>query len=200
MSKGDLGKKIGAIVKSKVFLTVILVIVVVGGGYLAIRQLMPTNGKNDGPIYSTYEVKRGDLTVGVEATGSLNPGYGGSIQVPRNTSSSGTANSYIIDKLLAKEGDEVTAGQPIIQLNQPSLKGQLETAREQLASERKSLASLLGVDESEVDNIDPDRGIIMTAPISGRVMDLELKSGAEVKSGQIIATIVDDSRFERTAK
>ena len=194
-------KNIGVWLKNKKVLTALLILVVVLGGYTAIRQLLP-NGKNaDGAVYSTYEVKRGDLSVGVEATGSLNPGYGGSIQVPGNNYGDGsTAGSYVIQNVLVKEGDEVTAGQPIIQLNQPALKDQLKAAKEQLDAERESLASLLNVPVSKVDTIDPNQGIVMSAPITGRVMDLTLKAGEKITSGQIVATIVDDSRFEMTAK
>lgn len=177
----------------------VLGVIAIGGCFWAVKQLFPSNQGVSGPQYSTHTVARGDINVGVEATGNLHPSYGGSIQVPRGDSSSGVS-SYIIEKMLVKAGDKVEAGQPLVQLSAPGLDTQLETLREQLESERKSLASMLNVDVSEVDRVDPNKGISLTAPIDGRVTELQVKNGEEVNFGQIVATVVNDSRLEMTVK
>lgn len=177
----------------------VLGVIAIGGCFWAVKQLFPSNQGVSGPQYSTHTVARGNINVGVEATGTLNPSYGGSIQVPRGDSSSGVS-SYIIDKILVKAGDHVEDGQPLVQLSAPGLDTQLETVRDQLESERKSLASMLNVDVDQVDKVDPNKGISLTAPIDGRVTELSVKNGTEVNAGQIVATVVNDSRIELVAK
>jgi len=188
---------------ARISMIVLILVIVFGGGYYAYQQLVPAPEEQaQGPVYSTQEVNRGDISVGVEATGPLNPSYGGSIQVPggyRGGEAMGIS-SYIIDKVLIKPGDFVKQGQVLVELVAPDLAGQLENAREQLLAERKSLASLMGIPLEQVDNVEPDRGIIVRAPIDGRVIELEAKEGTEMLQGSIVARIVDDSRFQVIAK
>ncbi|ATW25135.1 efflux RND transporter periplasmic adaptor subunit [Candidatus Formimonas warabiya] len=186
---------------TRISMIVVILIVVLGGGYYAYQQLVPPpDQKAQGPVYSTQSVKKGDLDVGVEATGPLNPNWGGGIQVPGGYGDTSGISSYIIDKVLVKPGDLVKQGQVLVQLLAPDLDTKLETAREDLAAEEKSLASLMGISVEDIDQVDPDAGIILRAPIDGRVMDLNYKEGEEVLQGQIVSRIVDDTRFEVIAK
>ena len=52
----------------------------------------------------------------------------------------------------------------------------------------------------EIDRLDPSRGIILQAPIDGRIISLDVREGQELKQGQIVAKVVDDSRFRLVAK
>lgn len=178
-----------------------IIVIVLGGGFFAYQQLVPPPDQTaEGPVYSTQEVKRGDINVGVEATGPLNPSWGGGIQVPGGYGDSAGISSYIIDKVLVKAGDFVKQGQVLVQLLAPDLDVKIENAVEVLQAEEKSLASMMGVSIDELNQIDPNDGIILRAPIKGRVMDLEFKEGQEVLQGQIVARIVDDTRFQVIAK
>ncbi len=181
----------------KVLLIVGLIAVVALGGFFAIKALFPGEEAATGPIYSTAPVTRGDIKVGVECTGTLNASYGGSIQVPGDYSSNTT---YTVDKLFVKSGDSVTAGQPLVRLAAPNLESQIETLQEQLESERKSLASMLNVDPSEVDYVNPDSGIAIKAPIAGRLSGFSLKAGTELDQGAVVGKIVDDSELEILVK
>lgn len=187
---------------SRIGMILLIVCLVLGGGYYAFRQLMPPEDQEAaGPVYSTQEVKRGDIKVGVEVSGSLNPSYGGGIQVPGGygADSSGIS-SYLVEDVLIKPGDVVKQGQVLVRLAAPDLTVLLDNAGEQLTAEKKSLAGLMGIAVERVEEVDPSKGIILTAPIAGRVMDLEAKEGKEVKPGEIVARIVDDTRFEVIAK
>lgn len=180
---------------------VVILVLVLGGGFFAYQQLVPPPDEAaQGPIYSTQEVTRGDIDVGVEAIGPLNPSWGGGIQVPGNYRDTSGISSYIIDEVLVKPGDFVKQGQVLVRLLAPDLDIQLENALEALEAEEKSLASMMGISVNEINQIDPGKGIILRAPIDGRVMDLDKKEGEEVLQGQIVARIVDDSRFQLIAK
>ncbi|WP_366923938.1 efflux RND transporter periplasmic adaptor subunit [Metallumcola ferriviriculae] len=179
----------------------VIVTVVLGGGYYAYRQLVPPPAEEaQGPVYATEKVVRGDIAVGVDATGTLNPSNGGGIQVPGGYGprTSGVS-SYIVDEVLAKEGDNVKKDQLLVKLSSPELETKIENMEKQLKSDKKALAEQFNIPVSELSQINPAQGITLRAPISGRVIGLEVSEGEEMLAGSIVAKVVDDSRFKVTA-
>ncbi|MEW6662178.1 MAG: efflux RND transporter periplasmic adaptor subunit [Bacillota bacterium] len=174
--------------------------VVLGGGYYAYQQLVPPPEETaEGPVYSTHKVARGDISVGVEASGSLNPSRGGGLEVPHGRTPGGMS-SYVVDKVLVEEGQPVVQGQVVVLLYAPELGPRIKNIEDQLRSHRESLAKLLDIPVEQVSSIDPSRGITLRSPIDGRVVGLTAKEGVELKQGQIVARVVDDSHFRLTAK
>jgi len=188
----------------RVLMIVLIVVVVLGGGYYAYQQLVPPpQEETQGPVYATKPVVRGDIQVGVEVTGTLNPSRGGSLRTPgsydhrMNTSYN---FNFIIDEILAEEGDEVKKGQVVMRLISPELETKIETLEDQLEADKEALADKMNVSVDRLNTVNPARGINLTAPISGRVMGLNVKEGQELQAGDIIARIVNDSRFRLVAK
>lgn len=185
----------------RVIMIVLIIVIVLGGGYAAFNQLAPTGEKEAaGPLYSTEPVVRGDISVGVNVTGQLNPSRGGGIKAPGMRGGTSGNTTYIIKELLAKEGDEVRQGQVIVRLEAPDLQTEIENKRKKIKSDREFLADITGIPAERVDNINPSMGVTLRAPIDGRVVGLEAEEGTELKQGQIVARIVDDSRIRITAK
>lgn len=185
----------------RVLMIVFIVAVVLGGGYYAFQQLVsPPAEEAAGPVYATSPVVRGDISVGVEATGPLNPAQEGGIMVPGGFMPSGPPPSYVVQEVLAKEGDEVRAGQLLVKLSGSEMETQIETKEKKLRTDRKTLATLLGVPPDQVEGVEPGRGLTLRAPIDGRVVGLGVKEGQDLKQGQIVARVVDDSRFRLTAR
>lgn len=184
----------------KKFLMILIILaIVVGGGYYAIRELLPEETEEvQGPIYSTFEVVRGDITAGVEVSGQLNPTNSGGIRAPGDRYSG--SEQYVIEEILVQEGDEVVKGQIVARLLADNINNKIEDLEEQIDSEKKQLAQLTGLSISEVDNIDPTQGIQIIAPISGRITNLNASEGKELSQGQIVARIVDNSKFKVSAK
>ncbi len=179
----------------------VIVVLALGGVFFAYRQLVPPPDENTGPVYSTQEVTRGDITVGVEITGSLNPSSGGSIQIPGGYGSSASFGSFVVDEILVEEGTPVKQGQILLRLSAPDLKNKIESLTDQLKSEKKTLAELMDVPVEDVYRIDPSSGITLRAPIAGRIVNLNASESAEtIKQGEIVARVVDDSHFKATAK
>lgn len=177
----------------------VVVAIVIGGGYYAIKQLVPEKAEEvQGPIYSTFEVKKGDISAGVEVTGQLNPTQSGGIRAPGDMRAGNS--QYLIDKILVKEGDEVAQGQVVVTLLASDINNKIEDLSEQIESQRKQLSQLTGLPLGEVDYINPSQGIQIIAPISGRIMNLDAKEGKELTQGQIVASIVDNSKFKVAAK
>lgn len=185
----------------RITMIIVIIISAFGGGYYAYQQLVPPPEQEaNAPLYASQPVVKGDISVGVEVTGSLNPSNGGGIRIPGSRNYSSGASSYVIDKILAEEGNTVSQGEVLVKLAAPNLKAKIENAQEELQSVKRSLANLMGVPIEEVDNIDPNSGIVLRAPIEGRIVNLEVKEGDEVRQGQIVARVVDDSHFEVIAK
>lgn len=182
----------------------LIVVIVLGGGFYAYHRLVPPVKEVQGPVYATKPVTRGDISVGVEATGPLNPSRGGGIQTPGGYGPMGPgapgAVTYVIQEVLVQPGDVVKQGQLIARLKAPDLESQVQSLTEQIQADRKALADLMGVPPTEVDRVDPAAGITLRAPIDGRVVGLAVTEGAAMKQGQIIAQVVDDSRFRLVAK
>lgn len=187
------------------FMILLILVIIVGGGSYAYHQLLPPPVKEtQGPVYATKAVVRGDISVGVEASGPLNPSKGGGIQAPGGYGPMGPGapgnTTYIIQEILVQPGDEVKAGQVIARLRAPDLEAQVQSLSEQIQADRQTLSDLTGVPPYAVDRVDPAAGVTLRAPISGRVVGLTASEGAALKQGQIVAHVVDDSRFRLVAK
>ncbi len=178
---------------------ILIIVIVIGGGIYAFKQLIPpAETEAIGPLYSTQPVTRGDISVGVYATGSLDPSQGGGIRVPGTYES--TRINYIIEEFYVKDGDEVSKGQIVAKLRAPDLKLQIESMEEKLASDREFLSELTDTPIEQLYRLNPAQGITLKAPIDGRVVGLDINEGDELRQGQIVARVVDDSKFKIKAK
>ncbi len=178
----------------------IVVAIVIGGGYYAIKQLMPEKAiEVAGPIYSTIDTIKGDISAGVEVTGQLNPTQSGGIRAPGDMYGN-SSEQYVIEKFLVGEGDEVTQGQVVATLLATDLSNKTVDLKEQIESQKKQLSQLTGLPLDEVDYINPSQGIQIIAPISGRITNLAVKEGGKLDQGIIVANIVDNSKFKVTIK
>lgn len=187
----------------RMLMIVLILVIVFGGGFYAYRELVPPPAQEtQGPVYSTKPVVRGDISIGVDATGPLNPSRSGSIQAPGGgyMDPSSASIQYYIKEYLVEEGGEVKQGQVIARLEAPEFENQIKTLRDSLEDAKRFLSDLTGVPVDYLDSINPSQGVTLRAPIDGRVTGLSVKEGDEVKQGQIIARIVDDSRFKIDAK
>ncbi|NLC77785.1 MAG: biotin/lipoyl-binding protein, partial [Clostridia bacterium] len=127
----------------KILTIVVIVCIVLGGGYYAYQQLIPPPEQEvQGPVYSTKPVTRGDISVGVEVVGSLNPTSGGGIQVPGYRGGGGASTSYVIEEVLVKEGDEVKKDQLLVRLKAPELETQIKNLERRISEQKAEIASL----------------------------------------------------------
>ncbi len=183
------------------FIMIILIIVIVmGGGFYAYNQLAPEEVKEaEGPVYSTKEVKKGDISVGVEANGRLNETHGGAIRVPGGGYGPSSV-SYVIDKILVEDGDPVKKGQLLIKLKSTDLENKIESKQDELEIKKDQLSDMVGVPVDDIKSISPAKGITLKTPIKGRVTKLDVEEGDELELGYTVCRIVDDSKFEVRAK
>jgi multidrug efflux pump subunit AcrA (membrane-fusion protein) len=185
-------------------LTIILILAVVFfGGFYAYNELMPKEVvESQGPTYVTHEVKKDDISVGVDVSGRLEGSWSreGSITAPGNRQYDGPSFQYIIDDVVVEQGDAVTKGQLLIKLKAPDLQEKIKTEREKLAMRREELSDITGVRVAELGSINPAKGVTIKADIGGRITNLDAKEGDEIETGKSIGRIVDDSKFKVRAK
>lgn len=186
----------------RIIALVIILIIVIGGGVYAFRLLAPEpDDLAQGPQYATAEVRRGDIVVGVTATGGLNPTQGGSIWVPwpRGPIVGPFPTNFTVTEVYVQEGDSVRMGQPLVELSSPDMENRLLEIEAQLRQERENLANRLGVEPHELSRINPAAGITLHSPIAGRVTNLEATEGKSIEQGEAVARVVDDSEWTLTA-
>ncbi|MGI6777775.1 MAG: efflux RND transporter periplasmic adaptor subunit [Acetivibrionales bacterium] len=179
----------------RIIMLVLILIIVIGGGLFAYKELMPPiDQETQGPVYSTKEVTRGDISVGVETTGMLDPSNQGGIRVPGDRTAS---IQFVIEEFLVKEGETVKQGQLVAKLKTSDLKDKIKNEQEELELKKKEFEEHTGVPFEQMRGTSFSSGITITAPISGRVNDLQVEEGAKLEEGSstILARIVDDSRY-----
>lgn len=116
------------LLKKKTFLVIVLIIVL-GGGYLAIKTIVGSKVE-----YITEEVKRSNIKQTVSATGTVTTAD----KIDLSFKASGT-----ISEILVKEGDEVKIGDVLAKLDDRAARAQLRQAEANLASAISNLNKIL---------------------------------------------------------
>ncbi len=193
----------------KVISIVVVLAIVFTGGYLTAKQLVPDSKNVSGaPRYATKAVERGDIVQGVNITGQLNGNWGGSIGAPKPDGAVDSID-YVIEEIFVKPNQMVKKGDSLIRLSSSNLGDKLEemsntiqTKQEEIAEKNKAVKSgmdtlenLLNRKISDINQINPYDGIVFTAPIRGRLTELNVEEGERL-AGINIATIVDDSKVK----
>ena len=126
--------------RQRIIMIVLIVIIIVGGGFYAYKQLMSGVQETDTePLYATHEVARGDITVGVNTVGQLNPSDGGGITVSDALRATGYSGELIVEEILAKEGDSVNKGQLLVRLSASGIDNDIADLEDQI--KRKKMLS-----------------------------------------------------------
>jgi multidrug efflux pump subunit AcrA (membrane-fusion protein) len=175
---------------------ILVVVIILGGGFYAYQQLMPeVQETNTGTVYATQAVTHGDISVGVNTIGQLNPSDGGGIRVSDALRMSGYSGELIIDEILVKEGDHVSRGQLLARLSASAVYDDIADLEDQVKREEDALSRLTNLPREQIRNIDPSQGVTVRAPIAGRIQDLDIIEGDEIAQGQTLTRIVDTSTY-----
>lgn len=183
--------------RQRTIMIILIVVIIIGGGFYAYKQLM--SGIQDvdtEPAYATHKVAKGDITVGVNTVGQLNPSEGGGINVSDALRTAGYSGELIIEEILAKEGDSVSRGQTLVKLSATGLNDDIADLEDQIKREEDVLMKLTDLPREEVRNIDSSQGVTVRATISGTIQDMDIIEGDKIAQGQTITRIVDTSRYQ----
>ncbi len=183
--------------RQRIIMIVLIVIIIAGGGFYAYKQLMSGVQETDTePSYATHEVARGDITVGVNTVGQLNPSDGGGITVSDALRATGYSGELIVEEILAKEGDSVNKGQLLVRLSASGIDNDIADLEDQIKREEDALMKLTNLPRESIRDIDPSQGVTVRAPISGSIQDLDIIEGDKIAQGQTIVRIVDTSKYQ----
>jgi len=201
-------------VKKVISIVLVLAIVFVGG-YFTAKQLIPeASTVSTGPKYSTKQVVRGDIKQGVNVTGQLNGNFGGAITAPKPegvTDSNGSPVSvvYKVEEIFVEPNDIVKKGSNLVRLSAENLgeildsldngiiskREEIQNINNEINSKLKALGEKINKDITNINQVNPYDGIVVTAPIKGRLIDFRVEEGEKVKDSNI-ATIIDDSKVK----
>ncbi len=147
---------------------------VVLAGYLGMRFL--GSEETAAVQAATVAVQKGDIEVKVSGTGSIKPTRSAKITPKVN----GTITSIHF-----KNGQQVKKGDLLFELNNDSLRSDLE--RSQLDLRQAELDYRSSVGDSREQNV--------TSPISGQVTAIETEEGQDIQKGAVLMVITDTSRL-----
>lgn len=179
----------------RVLVTVFLILALLGGGYVAIRALLPESTSTSAQVYATRPVVRGDIRVAVEGFGNLEPSFLSSITA---------AAEGEVEAVYVERGQRIEEGQLVALIRNDQLGFQLSQAEIEVERLRADLARLLGVSHDRVLDVDPTSEITVRATHAGRVEGLSVfrdgvsrpvAPGLTVENNEEIARIVDDSKL-----
>lgn len=203
----------------KVISIVLVLAMVFIGGYFTAKQLVPDSSSViAGPKYSTKSVVKGDIKQGVNITGQLNGNWGGSITAPKPegvTDSNGASVTvkYKVEEVFIKPNDMVKKGDNLVRLSAENLgdilndlndgiikkQEEIDEINDGIDTKLVALGEKINKDITNVNQVNPNDGIVISAPIKGRINDLKVEEGSIIESANI-ATIVDDSKVKITFK
>ncbi|QSX06956.1 efflux RND transporter periplasmic adaptor subunit [Sedimentibacter sp. zth1] len=186
----------------KIISIVIVFALVFAGGYFTCLQLLPEDTEtNSGPVYATKDVTRGDIQVGVNITGQLQANYGGTISAPTIEGLEASMN-FKVEEVFVGENDAIKKGDKIVRLSSTNLpklisdkNDLIHKKQEEINEAVKALGLKVNKDISSVYDVNPSDGIVISAPIDGKVTDLQVKEGEKI-TNYYIANIINDSTLK----
>ncbi|MDD4438073.1 MAG: efflux RND transporter periplasmic adaptor subunit [Tissierellia bacterium] len=182
---------------------IISIAIVVGliffGGYLTAKWLTPDDTEvSTGPRYSTKAVERGDIKQGVNLSGQLSGNWGGSITAPK-PEGIGQDVTYTVEELFVEPNQMIKKGENLVRLSAGNLNDiltdltdSIQKKHDEISTKTTDLGKIINRDITGVSQVNPNDGIVISAPIRGRISDISITEGDMLESG-LIAKIVDDS-------
>jgi RND family efflux transporter MFP subunit len=193
------------LVNKKTLLTLMVIVVVLALGFVATRQIGIKKAAAETPMTETAIVQRGDLSVTVDASGSL---------IPRVKIELAFTSGGQVAELLVTEGEQVQAGRPLLRLDTQDLEWQVEQARLSLTLAELDLSeardwyaegdepvqiALTKLGQAQVSLQQAEWRLAqatLIAPINGTVTAVFVEQGETASTGQTVITLSDLSNLD----
>lgn len=183
----------------KIISIIVVLSLVFTGGYFTAKMLVPDSSKvSNEPRYATKAVERGDIKQGVNITGQLNGNWGGSISAPKPEGITDSSITYTVEELYIKENQMVKKGDNLVRLSADfteileQITSDIQKKQNEINDKTSSLGKIINKNIKNVSEVNPNEGIVITAPIRGRISQMSITEGDMLENG-LLATIVDDS-------
>ena len=164
---------------------IVIAVIVVAASALGLlywrgRAIMQTGPSQ----YVTEQARTGDVIVTASGTGNLAPVRSRTLHA---TSTGKIAAIHI------SVGDDVTAGQALVELDNEEILAQYERSRMELESARLGLRDLLGLPAGAALPENLMKGTILESPSAGRIMNLQPREGERITAGSRVCEVIDDT-------
>lgn len=171
----------------KRIISIIVVLGILGGGGYYVRyRLKAAKQSGTAPLYATAKAFTGTMVVDVTGYGPLQPARSQAIQAEAG----GT-----VSQVLVQPGDAVTQGQVVATITNTGLADKIQQDQTKIRQDTESLDAALGLPSNTPPPTSfPNSGIVVTAPISGRLDAFAqgVAVDSSVTAGEPLFTIVDD--------
>ena len=165
---------------------VILIVVVLAVAAAAAWGVKALFFDEEEQIALTETTTYGSLATTIEGTG---------ITLPADSVTVTTASTSEIEAVYVSAGDTVEAGDLLYVQDDSELDDQIEEYQDSIAE----LEDEIDTNQQQRDELlETLSNLTVTAPFSGRIVDLSVEEGDDVMSGTVLAQLVDDSKMTLT--
>lgn len=195
--------------RSLAWIVIVVIVVVAAGGALLLQRALRVSAANlSAQQYETAKVTKGDISVTVHGTGSLDV---------QDTSTVSAGASAKVDSVLVENGDNVKKGQLIAQLNADDVNDKISSLKDQITAQDATIANMRSAPvtktlyapvDSRVKAIyakeDEDTGISMSAKGALMLLSTDGKmkvsfvpvSGVQVRAGAAVKVVMGKTSVE----
>lgn len=184
----------------KITAIILSVLIAAGGGYYGYTKYKSSKATVSTTNYITETVKKGQIDVGVQATGTIFAAV---------TKEIVTNNSGELKDLSVKAGDTVKSGDKLFKVESEQIKQQLTSAQINLEKQKLQLSKAQNDDEKTMQNLSLKEAqnnynnvkqqynnMVVKSPINGLVTLRNGNPGDNVQSGKSILTIIDTTSIK----
>lgn len=167
----------------KIIITVMLLAAIAGGGYYFYQKKQASAKASEAEV-KTGTVSKQDITSELSGSGTISP------------KDSYTVTSMVEGEVVSadfSEGDEVTEGQVLYQIDSSSMTSKLNSAQSELTRAQKNYTDAVS-DYNEAAS--KFSGNTVKSTMAGYIKELNIKEGDQVGANTQIAEIYDDSTMK----
>ena len=176
-------KKLAFRTKFKLLWAALLVVVLAGAA--GASYLIRANG-NPRDQFPTVTARRTDIAVWVSGSGRLEA------EERRELRAGVTA---VVESTMVQEGAGVKSGDLVMRLSSSEVTARANEARTRLEEARSKLAEALDLPWQDAMTAKVGDVVEVKAPLSGRVVEVNVKAGDLVQSGAVLGKVVDDGHL-----
>ncbi|ADQ06206.1 efflux transporter, RND family, MFP subunit [Caldicellulosiruptor hydrothermalis 108] len=163
----------------RIIVSILVVAILAAGGFGIYKFIQGKKNQTQTVQQRTARVTRGDITVTVSGSGPIESAQ--SVDLTSTVSSTITRVNF-------NDGDTVKKGDIIFELESQDAKDKIDSIKSQIDDVNSSIAD---VQESI-------KNLVITAPISGYVKNLNAQEGDRISKGSTVLTIIDTSKLKVT--
>ncbi|MGE5677094.1 MAG: efflux RND transporter periplasmic adaptor subunit [Pseudomonadota bacterium] len=180
MKTDEVGKTIGKPFKRKLVIIAVAILFIITAAVFALNTAKSSAAEGDSQMQSTAAVIKGDLSLAIS----------GSAPISSSTKFNFTSNvNGTLTKIYYEDGDKVKAGDLIFEIDDKDAQLKIKQLKNSIAQAKLS----------HENNLKDLNASTVTAPISGEIVDIQVKEGDNLSNNSTLLTITDKSKLKLLA-